>query len=238
MYKRTWPVSATLAGLIFLLLVGLLAAGCGGSASSGADASALLADAVPPMKALSSFHFTYQVVNPQGAAPSSGTGIAGIAGDVRLEGTMKATVDLTQNGVPLQFQFVATKDTHYVQNPASGQWQSVPAALSPIGQIDLSAGAIQILEKVQEPREAGSESVDGVDCAKVEGQIAAQDIASLVAAADTSDLLTCTLWVGKEDHLVRRIQTVGAATTGEDENVKRVIELSRFNEPVEIEVPA
>ena len=56
---------------------------------------------------------------------------------------MKATVDLNQSGVPLQLDFVATANTHYVQNPTSQKWQSVPADLSPLGKISLTSGAIE-----------------------------------------------------------------------------------------------
>lgn len=228
--------------LVSLLTVGVLClgavlSGCGNSAASGTDATALLAEAVAPMKALSSFHFTYTVVRPADVPAPPGTEIAGIEGEVSLEGLMEAVIDINQSGVPLQFRFVATNETHYVQNPASQEWQSVPASLSPVGKLNLSAGAVLILERVQQPTEAGSENVGGVACAKVVGKVAAQDIADLVSAANSQELLDCTIWLGKEDHLVRRIQTVGVAATGEDKRLTRVIELSAFDEPVDIDIP-
>lgn len=231
------PRGALLALLALLVIAGS-AAGCGGSRPSGADASALLAEAVPPMKALSSFHFTYSVTRPQDTPPPAGTQIVSITGDVSLQGLMKATVDLDTGGVPLQFSFVATNDVHYVQNPASQKWQSVPAALSPVGRLNLSAGAVLILERVRQPVESGTERVSGVTCVRVTGKIAAEDLAELVAAADTKELLDCTIWVGKDDHLVRRIQTVGAAVANEDRRLQRLIELSAFNEPVDITIPS
>lgn len=234
--RVTLPVAVSLV-LLTLLCLAVVLPGCGGSSASGADATALLAEAVAPMKALSSFHFTYTVTRPADVPAPSGTEIAGIEGDVSLEGLMEAVVDINQSGVPLQFKFVATNDVHYVQNPASQQWQSVPAALSPIGDLNLSAGAVLILERVQQPTEAGSETVGGAACVKVVGKIAAQDIADLVSAANTQELLDCTIWLGKDDHLVRRIQTVGAAASGEDKRLKRLIELSAFDEAVNIEIP-
>ena len=237
---RVWHVSLSAAVSLTVLIVlclGLVPSGCGKPSASGADAGALLAEAVAPMEALSSFHFTYTVIRPADAPAPPGTEIAGIEGDVSLEGLMEAVVDVNQSGVPLQFKFIATNDVHYVQNPASQEWQSVPASLSPVGDLNLSAGAVLILERVQQPTEAGAEKVGDTACVKVVGKIAAQDIADLVSAADAQELLDCTIWLGKDDHLVRRIQTVGAAVSGEDKRLKRLIELSAFNEAVDIQLP-
>ncbi|OPZ75941.1 MAG: hypothetical protein BWY79_01870 [Actinobacteria bacterium ADurb.Bin444] len=58
-----------------------------------------------------------------------------------------------------------------------------------------------------------------------------------MASANADNDLDCLLWIGTEDHLVRRIQTVGAAEAGEDPRLLRTIELSQFGDPVVIEVP-
>lgn len=222
---------------VCIALVMLMCAGCSRSAPSSVDAEEVLRAALGPMQNLSSFHFSYVVTKPQGAKPPQGTEIVSIVGDVSLEGSMKATVDLNQSGVPLQFQFVATQETHYVQNPTSQKWQSVPADLSPLGRISLTSGAIEILERVKNAQYVATESVGGVACYKLKGSIAAADIASIVASANADNDLECLLWIGVDDHLVRRIQTVGTAEVGEDPRLQRTIELSRFGEPVRIEVP-
>jgi len=236
------PREASASGLaVALLLIVCLAllmiAGCGQTPGAPVDAAEVLRSAVEPMKTVSSFHFSYAVTKPQGAKPPQGTEIVGIVGDVSLEGSMKATVDLNQSGVPLQLQFVATEDLHYVQNPTSQKWQSVPADLSPIGRINLSSGAIQILERVRDVKYVSAEKISGVTCHKVEGAVAAADIAGIVAAANAANDLRCAVWVGVDDRLVHRIQLTGAAEIGEDVRLLRTIELSRFGEPVSIEVP-
>lgn len=220
-----------------LAILGLLLAACGGSPPAPVDAQQVLTSALDSMKNVSSFHFSYAVTKPPGVKPPQGAEIVGIVGEVSLEGSMKATVDLNQSGIPLQLQLVATRDTHYVQNPTSQKWQSVPAHLSPLGRISLTSGAIEILERVKDAEYVSTESVGGVQCYKLKGSIAAADIAGIVASADADNDLECLLWIGQDDHLVRRIQTVGAAETGEDPRLLRTIELSRFGEPVVIEVP-
>ncbi|NLE74075.1 MAG: LppX_LprAFG lipoprotein [Actinobacteria bacterium] len=225
--------------LILVMVIALLApAGCSGrDPATPVDAAEVLRSAIEPMKIASSFHFSYAVTKPQGSKPPQGTEIVSIVGDVSLEGSMKATVDLNQSGVPLQFQFVATEDIHYVQNPTSQKWQSVPADLSPIGRINLSSGAVQILEQVRHAKYISTKKIGGVMCYEVEGSVAATDIADIVASANATTDLHCVIWIGVDDRLLHRIQLTGAAEVDEDPRVLRTIELSRFDEPLVIEVP-
>lgn len=231
-------VSTCLLVLTCLVLLAGLTAGCGAEPNPAVNPQDVLMAALEPMKQLKSFHFTYAITKPQGAKPSQGTEIVGIVADISMEGLMKAIVDVNQSGVPLQFQFVAAGDTHYVQNPISGQWQAVPADSSPLGRINLSSGAIRILEHIRNAQYAGKEAVGGTECHKIKGVVAAAEIAGIVAAANAEGDVACVLWIGSNDHLIRRIQLTGAAQQGEDPRLVRTMELSRFGEPVEIEVPS
>jgi hypothetical protein len=218
------------------LLAGL--AGCGGGAEQPTvDAKAVLTAAVGPMKALKTFHFTYDVVKPKNAKPVEGTEIVRIVGDVTMDGRMNATIDLLQRSVPLQLAFIADGATHYVQDPTSQKWQSIAAEYSPVGKVNLNAGAIQILEQITQPTYDGVEKVDGVECYRIKGSVAASAVASIAGVVTTSQDFAAKLWVGTEDSLVRRIELVGAASADEDVKTLRVIVLSKFDEPVTISPP-
>jgi lipoprotein LprG len=222
-----------------LVLAGLLAgtAGCGGTKQPTVDAKALLVAAVGPMKALKAFHFTYEVVKPKNAKPIEGTEIVKIVGDVTMDGRMNATIDLLQQGVPLQMAFIADGATHYLQNPTSQKWQSIAAEYSPVGKVNLNAGAIQILEQVTQPVFDGDDKVDGVACHRIKGSVTASAVASIAGVVTTSQDFAAKLWVGTEDSLVHRIELVGAASPDEDVKTMRVIVLSKFDEPVTISPP-
>jgi len=222
-----------------LVLAGLLAGlvGCGGTKQPTVDAKAVLVAAVSPMKALQSFHFTYEVVKPKNAKPIEGTEIVKIVGDVTMDGRMNATIDLLQRGVPLQMAFIADGATHYLQDPTSRKWQSIAAQYSPVGKVNLNAGAIQILEQVTQPTSDGNDKIDGVECYRIKGSVAAAAVASIAGVVTTSQDFAATLWVGTQDSLVRRIELVGAASPDEDVKTGRVIVLSKFDEPVTISPP-
>lgn len=221
--------------LLLLVALALVVAAC--SEGDSADPEQVFADSITAMKALESFHFTYAVTKPAGGPPVQGLDIVGLEGDVTNQGSMQADIDVQNNGVPLRLGFVAIGDTYYIQDPVSKRWQAVPASLSPVGELNLSAGTIAILEKVQEPSSAGREKVGDVECYHLTGKVSSADVADIVKAVAADKTFDAEVWIGVDDHWVRRVHLLGAGTAGEDPKTKREIELSRFNEDVSIQPP-
>jgi hypothetical protein len=46
-----------------------------------------------------------------------------------------------------------------------------------------------------------------------------------------------TIWIGKEDRLVRRVRLDGPFGGDDPDDVIRVVTLSKFDEPISIELP-
>jgi LppX_LprAFG lipoprotein len=235
------PKKRSLRSIILALAIvatlALAACGGGSQSTSAVDAQKVAADAVPAMQALKSFHFVYEVVKPQNAKPAQGLEIAKIEGDVTADGKMKAAIDLLQNGVPVQVNFVALGDVHYIQDPTSQIWQGVPAAKSPVGKINLNTGAIQILQKLDKLEYVDTQDVGGVKTYHLKGSVAPAEVASIVGSVTATKPFAGEIWIGVDDHLVRRIQIEGGATTSEDPKTVRTIDLSAFDQPVTIEAP-
>jgi lipoprotein LprG len=225
--------AATAVLLPFALLLG----GCGGGDDESVDPVAVFADSATAMKALQSFHFTYQVTKPADAPPAAGLEIARIVGDVTTEGNMQATIDVLQNGIPLTVAFVAAGPTHYVQDPTTQKWQSMPAAFSPVGSLNLNTGTIQVLERIADPSYVGKEDVGGSPAYHLKGEVAAADVAAIAGSTTTDTPFAGDVWVGVDDHLVKRILITGAATANEVEGTTRTIDLSDFDKPVDIVPP-
>ncbi len=223
--------------LSVVLAVLLFGGGCSGGEEATVDPTAVFAESVTAMKALQSFHFVYDVENPSDAPQASGTAIVRIVGDVAANGNMQASIDLTQNGVPLKVEFVAVGPTHYVQDPTSQKWQGVPAAFSPVGALNLSAGTIQVLERITGLEYVGEEDVGGGPAYRIKGQVEAADVAAIAGSTSTETPFEGEVWIGVGDHLVKRINLLGAATANETTGTVRTIELSDFDKPVEIVPP-
>jgi LppX_LprAFG lipoprotein len=235
MNTRTRLIPMTLAAvLVVAAFLGLAA--CGGD-QGNVDPQAVLSQASAAMKQIDGFHFVYDVHKPASAKPAAGLEIARISGDVNSAGSMQATIDVTQGGVPLQLQFVAVGDTHYIQDPLSKKWQSIPAADSPVGTLNLSAGTIRILDRITDPVYEGTESKGGTNTYHVSGKVAAEEVEAIAGAVDTTNTFPTDIWVGVDDSLVYEVDIAGAATPSEDPEIWRSIALSNLNTFVDIQPP-
>jgi lipoprotein LprG len=124
-----------------------------------------------------------------------------------------------------------------VENPTNQTWQSMPAAFSPIGELNLNTGAIQILERIADPTYVGTEDIGGVRTYHIQGEVAADEVAAIAGSTTTDEPFTGDVWIGVDDDLVRRIVVLGAATANEPEGTLRTIDLSDFDEPLDIVPP-
>lgn len=236
LHPRSWILCLAAVAILAALSL-LVTPGCSGDDAGTADPVQTLADSAEAMKGLQSFHFVYEVTKPEDAPRPEGLEIARIVGDVIADGNMQATIDLLQNGVPLQIEFVAAGETHYVQDPTSQKWQSMPAAFSPIGTLNLNTGAIQILERIADPEYVGTEDIGGVRTHHIKGQVAAAEVAAIAGSTTTDEPFEGDVWIGADDGLVRRILVLGSATASEPAGTLRTIDLSAFDEPLEIVPP-
>ena len=228
---------AAAAAAVSILLVAVAAMACGGGTSGSVDPHKVLSQASESMKKIKGFHFVYEVHKPASAKPGSGLEIGRITGDVNAEGNMQATIDVTQAGVPLQLKFVAVGDTHYIEDPLSLKWQSIAANDSPVGTLNLSAGTIQILDRIQDPTYEGEESKGGDKTYRVAGEVAAEEVAAIAGAVDTTNTFPTDIWVGANDSLVYEVDIAGAATPNEDPEIWRSIALSNLDTFVDIKAP-
>jgi outer membrane lipoprotein-sorting protein len=227
------PLSATL--LITLLLALILVSACGGSAD--VDPKTVLSQASTNMKNIQGFHFVYEVHSPSNAQAGSELEIARITGDINAKGDMQATIDLTQSGVPFSLQFVAVGETQYIQNPLSQKWESVPVKDSPVGNLNLNAGTIRILDQMTSVSYAGEEKKGGVQTHHVKGTAAAADVAAIAGAVSTTNPFPTDIWIGVKDGLVYEVDIAGPATASEDAKIWRSIVLSKLNVSVDIKAP-
>lgn len=228
--SRTLSSAAVLVAAVALAA----AAGCGGSDET-TSAETLVQESADATGALESFHFTLDVQN----VPGSGAGLqlTSAEGDVAVPDRARADVGGTFAGVPITTQIVAVGDEVWLKNPLSGDWQAVDVTTTPVALLDPEKGVLAVMEGISDPVSEGTEELDGATLQKVSGTAAAADVAPLVAVPPSVREVSVTLWIGEEDHLLHRIEASGPVAAGEPENVARVVDLSRFDEPVTIEPP-
>jgi hypothetical protein len=222
--------------IAFMLVVALLALslfGCGGG-SQQVDPQKVLSDSAAAMQQIKGFHFVYEVHKPGNTKPGSGLEIARITGDVNSQGNMQATIDVTQNGIPLSLDFVQVGDTQYLK---LGQWQTIPVDSSPVGKLNLGTGTVQILQRMTDVKYVGEETKGGVKCYHITGNVAASEVKAIAGAVDTTDTFPVDIWIGVSDSYVYEVDIHGAATSDEPQDTWRSVVLSNHNTYVDIKAP-
>ena len=231
-------VAAVATFLVVVFAAAIVFPGCGGS-SGPVDPATVLADSSAKMKAISGFHFVYEVHKPQSAQPGSGLEIGRMTGDVNAAGDMTALVDATYSGLPVTVGIIALGETYYVQDPISQKWKSVAAADSPVGKLSLNSGTIRILDEITNTSFVGEESKGGVKTYHIKGQVADTEVKAIAGLVDlgVTPTFPTDLYIGVKDGLVYEVDIYGAATQEETKDYWRSIVLSDLGKSVAVEAP-
>ncbi len=224
-----------LTGVLAAAALLAIASACGGSKDEGPTAEELLRTSVEQTGAVTSFHFTLDQQN----IPKTTVGLQLTAAEGDAVVPDRARADVTGNfsGFTLATQIVAIGDEVWFKNPLSGAWDSIDVSTTPEALLDPAGGVLGVMSNVVGPTDEGTEDVDGVTLRRISGTVAAADVAPLFAVGASDRDVPVTLWVGDDDHLPRRIEVKGPIADGEPDDALRVVEVSRFDEPVTIERP-
>lgn len=239
MNMRRHPFTATVAAVIaVILLVSACAAlaGCG-EEPVDIDPQTALAACSARMKQIQGFHFVYEVHKPAGTQPGKGLDINRITGEVNAEGDMQATIDAVWGGTPVEVGFVSVGGIHYIQDPLSLKWQSMPESDSPVGRLSLAAGTISILGHVAEAIYEGTEKKGGAKTYHISGMVAAEEVDAIAGSVSTTEPFPTDIWVGIEDNYVYEVDFQGAATPNETDGFWRSITLSELDTYFDIKAP-
>lgn len=145
-------------------------------------------------------------------------------GEAQFPDRYHALINARLGGVAIGSEVVSIAGTAYVKNPLNGKWtaSSVPGGIAgQLNQPDPLSYA-QLLKNVKSIKDLGDTTINGTavhhyqlipDKAKLlaaassaSGSTAAQTQAALKQVLDNGTM-TIEVWFGKDDHLVRRLQT-------------------------------
>jgi len=211
----------------------LLAAGCGGG-SSVAPAT-LVSESAAATGRIRSFHFTLDIEGVPRS--SSGLQLDAAEGDAVVPDRLHAEVTGNFAGIPLTTELASVGGKLWIKNPLSGSWTAVDVGTTPGFLLAPKQGVLGVMQAVKGLERDGSEDVGGVATERLRGRAPAAKVAPLVAVSPGPGSVKVTLWIGKDDKILRRIQVSGPVAAGEPASASRVVEVSRFDEKVRIEAP-
>ena len=249
------PRLRTLAPIaVLLVLAGLLAA-CGGGADLASDPGKVLADAkLPPAGPNQStlrLAFTPQAAG--GATTAAGDGLGGLLGgpieiDAATQGD--AATGVTADGKaavgPLEVPF------SFRQN-AAGAWVQIGGTWYALGEpLGIDFGALaqplgDVSQLMADPQATAVEEVGGIQCDRITGTLkpgaAIADQLGGLAGSLPLDLTALqsgkaqlSVWVGRDDHVIHRVQIDSAAAESSDGGL--LVDLSVVpSEPIPVEAP-
>jgi lipoprotein LprG len=217
-----------------VLALATLVSGCGGS--SGPSAEELVTNSVAKTSAVKTFHLLVDVQNV--TAPREGLGLDYVDGDVVVPDRLKGRVGGTFLGIPLSTDLIVVGSDYFLKVPFTGKWRKIDVATLPATFFDPERGILAVISSATDLHRDGEEDVDGVPTYRLKGNVRAEQLTPLLNTAQGSGELTLELWIGQDDMLLRRVRLTGPIEPCEDADATRTVELSAFDEPVEISPPS
>lgn len=244
---------ATLAALLVMLAIVLAACGnddAGDEGQTGAasatpaapDPATLAMQAADSIEAVKSMHFLLQHEN--GGTPIVlNLEMTRAEGDLVKPDRLRADVEAVARqlgNANVKVKVVNVGDKAVITNPFNTrQWVPLPGSNRLADIFDPGAGTTAALRAAKDLRIAGEETLNGVKVWRLEGNV---DATALSAVASTIAAPGYTAkgiaWIGQAKPLVYRVRLEGPLGPDDPPNIVRIIDLSKFDENVTIELPS
>lgn len=138
----------------------------------------------------------------------------------------------------LELDIVQYGETTHLRDRISMAWQSFPAGTLSIDFTNINGSIADALASLSGLELSDGGSIDGASMHKLTGATDSSSMRGLVPVAPEGETLHMEIWVGRDDYLVRKVRLTGPLVEADPPDIIRVLELSRFDEPVSIEPPA
>lgn len=225
--------------LLALLFAASLAVACGGGGGdkgAATDVAKLLDDAQAATAKLRSFHF--KLSHENGTTPIIlNLGLDSAEGDYVVPDGLQAKVKAKQGPIGVSVDVISLGGRTWITNPFTGRWQS----LSDVTLADFAdPGKLVtvLLENLSDARIDKQTEIDGAQTYEVHGSVDAGELEDGLPVAEPGQPVNVVVWIGVDDKLPRRARIEGRLSSLEEDDIVRIIEVSRFNQSVEIKPPA
>jgi hypothetical protein len=220
------------------MVLSVIITGCSKAAPSPTPLTAaeIISKSGENMQAVNSFHFLLDQVG--GGTPiTMGIEMTKAEGDIVRPDKLQATIFGTAMGMSLEVKLVTSGEKTYMTNPLTGAWEVPPDQFKVLSLFDPGTGLAAILKGMAAPTQLGEEQIGGTLCYYLKGSIASDALRPIAGSAAAGVVINVEVWIGKEDFLVRHIKLEGKITEAEKEGIVRTLDLSNFNQEVEIKLP-
>lgn len=216
------------------------AAACGGPGPAATPAptreplteAEVLARSGELMASLTSFR--YEMIHEVGTtAFLPGLEIEKTLGDVQTPDRLYSEFSGLFGDIPISAKLIALSDRNFMTNPLTGKWQEIDAAVSPIGFFNPKQGISSMMSQVTDARFVAS----GPSVYRLTGRMPAASLEPLMGATVENGVVDVELEIDADSLHLKMARFLGQVNPTDTPETIRVVTLSRFNEPVNIEAP-
>ena len=207
----------------------------GSTPEPGLTAEEVLQQASTAAAEVSSFHFVLTHENGSTPLPLS-LSLESAEGDVVVPGRLAAEVDAEAAGINVSVDVIGIDDRTWITNPFTRGWQELEGT-NIRDFADPAALVSGLLPSITDAELSDGGSVDGVQTQLVTGNIESGALREALGIAEPGRTVEVEAWIGVDDDLPRRVRVIGPLSDAEADNVVRQVDISRYDQPVEIMPP-
>lgn len=137
----------------------------------------------------------------------------------------------------VQIGIIAVSDSAMMQFASGAAWTPLPLEQVPFNFTGLGMTLSDILSKIQNIEITGRETINGIETIKLSGDLVSEDLANLITSSDSGHPIDLTVWVSAEDQSLRQFRIVGNVFDDDGAGTSRLVILSEYDEPVDIQLP-
>lgn len=221
-----------------LLLVGLVLA-CSGSKAQAPDPTTVLRQAG---QAMGSLHSVAADVKFSSGIVVGGLTLSSATTKVQVPGQSDTVIKVKQGDFLVDLRVVTTGGHVYLRLPFSQFTEVTPEQAKEVPDLsqlfDPKSGLPAALPAGTNTRYLGTEQVAGVDTDKISTTYTADQVGQLLGGVvKPAGDVQATIWVGRSDHYVRRVNLNGPLLEP-GKPVQVEVDLHDFNQPVTIATPS
>ena len=151
---------------------------------------------------------------------------------------VKAQATVVLSGQSITVNLISIANNQFITDPITGQWRVIKGLLDPRTLTNPDTGIASLIGKVQNVSQPADDTVNGVPCWRVTGQLDAKYLAFFTGGGVPSGtMLQTTSCIGKSDMLPYQLKVTGQAASWDMTKTSRTFLISNYNENISISPP-
>ncbi|HZU77315.1 MAG TPA: LppX_LprAFG lipoprotein, partial [Dehalococcoidia bacterium] len=185
------------------------------------------------------FHFVF--TNEQGTTSlPDGLTFSAATGDVERPDRFEAKVQTKLKLIPITVTIVGVGSKVYYQNPITHHFHEISSSTAALALLNPAPLLVAAISQIQRPVISGTEQVNNVATTRVDGLLDIPATGPGTPSALPFDTggkpLPLSIWIDATGHTVQ-LRLTGPLRAGDSNSVVRQLDLSQFNETVNIQAP-